>query len=342
MLFAIFLFSRLTTLGDTFDYLHAPLHFSSKVFYSSTEMMQFSGALCKLIFRTDVLACLPFMLLAFYGVYYAVDRLNLYSYSTYILILFSLPNFGVWTSILGKEAVGCFFCAVLAVLIIKNLNGRYKLKFIDYAALYVCAVFKPQYLLFILQALTFISVTKRFKDKRFFPLALGLIVVGLNIGVIYYYRDLIDSLAKGMAIHFSSNNPNLAHSTRSEEPWLVPYGFFHEAPYGIFIAFFGPTVSEMLAKPAQLIAGLESAVMLICFALLLLPRLQYNFTRLRFNPVLFISYFLIFAGILFIHYPFGFLNPGSAIRYRSNFYGLFVLLLLFLFARPNPISDSAT
>src|SRR3954467_636005 len=101
-------------------------------------MMQFAGAVCKLIFRADVLACLPFMLLSFYGIYYAVDRLNLYSYATYIIILFSLPNFGVWTSVLGKEAVGCFFSSVIAVMIIKKIKGPYRLKFIDYTALYLC------------------------------------------------------------------------------------------------------------------------------------------------------------------------------------------------------------
>src|SRR3954467_12446046 len=101
-------------------------------------MMQFAGAVCKLIFRADVLACVPFMLLSFYGIYYAVDRLNLYRYSAYIIILFSLPNFGVWTSVLGKEAVGCFFCAVLAVVLVKKINGSYCLKPIDYLALYLC------------------------------------------------------------------------------------------------------------------------------------------------------------------------------------------------------------
>lgn len=337
MVFAIYIFSHLTTLGDTFDYLHAPLSFSPSIFYSSTAMMKFSGALCKLIFRADVLACLPFMLLSFYGIYYAVDRLNLYPYATYVLILFSLPNFGVWTSILGKEAIGCFFSSIIAVLIIKKIYGSYQLKPIDYLALYLCAVFKPQYLLFIMQAFIFLLITRRFADRKYFPLMLGLIIIAINIGVIYYFRDMIDGLAKGMAIHFRSSDPNLAHSTRSEEPWLMPYGFFHSAPYGMFIAFFGPTPSEMLTKPAQLLAGLESLMMITCFMFLLIPRLYYNLKYLRFNPRVFICYLLIFAGILFIHYPFGFLNPGSAIRYRSNFYALFVLLLLYLFARQSII-----
>ncbi len=331
MVFAIYIFSRLTTLGDTFDYLNAPLSFSRQVLYSSTPMMQFFGALFKMIFRLDVLACFPFMLLSFYGVYYAVDRLNLYRYATYIIILFSLPNFGVWTSILGKEAVGCFFSCVIAVMLIKKITGPYQLKLIDYLALYLCLVFKPQYLLFIMQAFVFILITKRFADKKYFPLVLGAVVIACNVIALYYLRDVVDTLAKGMAIHFRSNDPGLAQSTRSEAPWMVPYGFFYAAPYGMFIAFFGPTLSEMLSKPAQLLAGIESMVMIACFVFLLLPRLYYNFSKLRFTPILFICCFITFTGILFIHYPFGFLNPGSAIRYRSNFYALFVLLLLYLF-----------
>lgn len=337
LFFAIFIFSHLTTLGDTFDYLHSPLQFTPAIFYSSTALMQFIGALFKIIFRADVLACIPFMLLSFYGIYYAVDRLNLYHYSVYIIILFSLPNFCVWTSVLGKEAVGCFCCSVLAVMLVKKINGPYSLKVIDYIALYLCALFKPQYLLFILQAIAFVSITNKSRDKKYFPLILGILIILLNIGVIYHYRDIIDELAKGMAIHFKSSDASLAQSTRSEAPWLAPYGFFHEAPYGMFISFFGPTPSEMMHKPAQLIAGLESLVMIVCLLSLLIPRLKYNIYHMRFNPVVFITFLIIFVGILFIHYPFGFLNPGSAIRYRSNFYSLFVLMLLCQFYKTHTI-----
>jgi len=96
----------------------------------------------------------------------------------------------------------------------------------------------------------------------------------------------------------------------------------------------------MLSKPAQLLAGLESLVIIACFMVLSWRRLQYNLHYFRFNPVVFISYFIVFIGILFIHYPFGFLNPGSAIRYRSNFYPLFFLLFLHLYVQPNWQKDT--
>lgn len=331
LLFAITVYSKLTTLGDTFDYLNASLNFSFKVLYSSTPMMQFLGSLLKKILKIDVIACLPFMLLAFYGIYYAVEQLNIYRYAAPILILFSLPNFGVWTSILGKEAVGCFSLSVVAVVIIKRLEGKYPLKAIHYLAFYLCFVFKPQYLIFILQTLVFLWITRRFADKRYFPLFFGAIIIALNVLALYLLRDYIDAIAKGMAIHFRSNDPGLAQSTRSEVPWLVPYGIFKSAPYGMFIAFFGPTLSEMLRKPTQLLAGIESLTMFGFFGLLVIPKLRYNLSFFRFNPRVFICCFIIFAGILFIHYPFGFLNPGSAIRYRSNFYPLFVFMVLYLF-----------
>jgi len=34
---------------------------------------------------------------------------------------------------------------------------------------------------------------------------------------------------------------------------------------------------------------------------------------------------------LFVHYPFGVLNPGSANRYRQGFYSFIVILYYFLY-----------
>jgi hypothetical protein len=333
LFFAVFVFSKLTTLGDTFDYLHSPLVLTPGILYSSTRFMTFTGALFKQLFINDALACIPLMLLSFYGIYYAVDKLNLYRYSAYIILLFSLPNFGVWTSIHGKEAVGCFFCSIIAVVIIKKIQGKYRLKWIDYFAFYLCGIFKPQYLLYIIQVILYLNTVHQFKDKKYFPLLFGLFIIILNVIAIYLARDIINELAQGMAAHFRSSDPTLAQSTRSELPWMASYGFFYSAPYGMFIAFFGPTLSEMFNKPAHLISGLESLTLIISLLLLQGRAFKYNLIKLRFNPTIFITYFILFVGILFIHYPFGFLNPGSAIRYRANFYPLFVLLLLYQFAR---------
>jgi hypothetical protein len=51
----------------------------------------------------------------------------------------------------------------------------------------------------------------------------------------------------------------------------------------------------------------------------------------RLNIFMFGLFFIPVFWILFVHYPFGALNPGSAIRYRSGFYGFLVILFYFAY-----------
>ena len=95
----------------------------------------------------------------------------------------------------------------------------------------------------------------------------------------------------------------------------------------MFIAFIGPTFNEALNKPIQIISFLESMFILIIFTYLILVNV---FNKLRFRIYIFIIIINCFFWFLFVHYPFGILNPGSALRYRSGFYP-FLILLLFYF-----------
>ncbi len=331
LFFAFFVYGRITSLGDTSTYLNGGISLMPNVLYSSTAMMGFFGGLFKKIFFLDVLASIPLLLLSFYGIYYAVDRLSLYRHPILLFLLLSLPNFAVWTSIHSKEAVGCFFSGIIAVMVIRFLNGNFRLHAVYFIALYLCLLFKPQYLLFILQVLVFLRLAGWFKLNPVGGFTLGTIIVLCNVFTIFFFRDTIDLLAQGMYIHFSYDDPDLAQSTRSADAWLEPYGFFRVAPYGMFIAFWGPTFSEMISKPAQLIAGLESLMLVMLFFFLSYKRVLRFIKSGFFNPNLFFALLIIIIGILFVHYPFGYLNPGSGIRYRANFYLLFLLLLFYLF-----------
>jgi len=331
LFFAFFVFAKLTSLGDTHSYFNNGIVLSPRILYSSSELMFFTGALFKKIFILDVFASIPCLLLSFYGIYYAIDRLNLYKYPLLLILALSLPNFGVWTSIHSKEAVGCFFAGIISVTTIQFLNGNFKIKLIDILALYLCLIFKPQYLLFILQALVYLKLCYWLKLNPIYCFVLGLLMVFINLSVIYFLKDLIDQLATGMYVHFNYSDESLAQSTRTGEAWLEQYGFLKEAPYGMFISFWGPTLSEMLSKPTHLISGIESLILCLIFLVLLTRRLSYVINALSFNPKLFFTLFIIFFGILFVHYPFGYLNPGSAIRYRENFLLLFLVLGFYLF-----------
>jgi len=331
LFFAFFVFARLTSLGDTSSYLNAPLTLTPSILYSSTDMMFFLGSLLKKIFRVDVIASLPFMFLSFYGVYYAVDRLNLYRYPKLVLLIMSMPNFGVWTSVLSKEAVGCFFSGVIAVLLVRQIAGDYKYRLIDFIALYLCLIYKPQYLLFIGQALVFLRIIKWTSLKPSFTFVLGLIIVSANVLVLFIFRETIDLLAQGMYVHFMYSDPDLAQSTRSADPWFVKFGVFKEAPYGMFISFVGPTLREMMSKPTHFVSGIESYSILFMYSFLLINRIVFIIKTSQINIKITFVYLIVFLGILFVHYPFGYLNPGSAIRYRENFYLTFSILLLFLY-----------
>ncbi|EOX4329181.1 hypothetical protein ACPF35_003484, partial [Vibrio cholerae] len=66
------------------------------------------------------------------------------------------------------------------------------------------------------------------------------------------------------------------------------------------------------------------------YALLKLLLISINTGRLN---VYFVGIFLtVSLWALFVHYPFGALNPGSAIRYRENFYAFLVILFYFCYA----------
>ena len=108
MFFAIFVYSKLTTLGDTNMYLRGGADLSS-IFFSSTEMMKFLGGTFS-SFLGSTMANLPFVILSFYGIYYSVSKITLTNKQLFIvLMLLSFPSFGVWTSICSKEAFGVFY-----------------------------------------------------------------------------------------------------------------------------------------------------------------------------------------------------------------------------------------
>ena len=331
LLFAILVYDRFTRLGDTGRYLTADISFSLRVFYNSTVFMDFFGGIIGRIFQYNmILANFPAMFISFFITKWAVEKLELRKHvnNVFLMIALSLPNFSVWTSIWSKELFGLVFTAIFAVLIINFINGNYKIRMIDILGLYLCFLFSPQYLPFILQALIFIYIAQNLLNYK--PLGqLGLAVFFLFINIIFLYaiRDIVNMYAGIMHSHFDTPT---ARATR-DNIFVEDYDFFRHLPWGMFISFFGPTLNEMIQNPLHAIAGVESLFIIALF--LYLSRYIYIrcLFQFRISSVLPISYLMIFIGILFIHYPFGVFNPGSAIRYRSRFFFLFLVLLLYLY-----------
>lgn len=330
LLFTILVYSRLSTLGDSGYYMTTGLHFSWDTLINSTSFMSsIGGFFGYFLGGINVLSNLPFTLYSFWIVRWAIRKLELREYvpSYLLLILISLPNFCIWTSVCAKELAGLTFSAVYAVLIINFLKGDYKIRGRDILATYLCLMFKPQYFPFILQGLLYIYFAGKWCRSQRSKMILGLVFVGTNCLFLYLIREIINQYAGMMYVHFDME---MAKSTR-ENIFLADGDFFRYLPWGMFISFWGPTLGEMVEKPLHLIAGTESLIILSLF-LILAGKFVARFLLLgKVNVTLFFSYFIIITGICFIHYPFGIFNPGSAIRYRTNFLFLFVVLLMYLY-----------
>jgi len=334
LLFTVLVFARLTThLGDTGRYLLGNVPFSLRIFYDSTYLMDYFGGIIGRTFRRNMLLSnFPATLISFFTVKWVVEKLSLRKHVNHILlmVMISFPNFSIWTSIWSKETFGLVFSSIIAVLIINFLNGKYRIKIIDIFGLYLCLLFNPQYIPFILQGLVFIYIARNLmNNKPAGQLMLGVFFLCVNVLFLYAIRDIVNMYAEVMHRYFATYG---AGSTRPNI-FLEENDFFRYLPWGMFIAFFGPTLDEMMQNPLHAVAGLESLFKIVLFFYLS----KYIFIRLllksRISPIIPLSYGMFITGILFMHYPFGVFNPGSAIRYRSRFVFLFVVLLLYLYGQ---------
>lgn len=333
MFFALFVYAKLTTLGDTSRWMSGNLsHSLSQILTNSSLMMDFLGGVSSALFGS-ILGNLPFMILAFYGLYYSVSRLRLTNKQLlWILLLLSFPSFGVWSSIAGKEAMGVFYMGIICGYLIDVLNKtRTKPKFIELVAFYLLLIFKPQYFIAIGSIFIFIFLSRKLRLKAYGKFFLFMIHIVLSVIAFYIFRDALNELSFLLPAHFSLN----AGSTRENIIWVNDYDVFYNAPYGMFIGFWGPTLSEVLQKPIQSIVFIESMVIFSFFTYFALRFTSRLITTGKFNVLVLSLAVIVLFWLLFVHYPFGVLNPGSALRYRTNFYGFIVVLLFYLYKKIN-------
>jgi len=328
MFLALFVYSNFTRLGDTYRYISGPTSGSGNWLFNSTLMMDVLAHSAS-IFLGQVLANFPFMVLSFIGIYYAVKRIDLTSKQLLTLLAFlSLPNFGIWTSIASKEAVAVFFLGVILGFIIDLIKSNPKKNFLLVSfAFYLCAIFKPQYLIGISAILIYIFLSQKLSLKGAGKAILLVLFFIFSFSALYFFRSEINELSYIIPSHFRLD----AGSTRENTIWVNYLDVFWNAPYGMYIAFVGPTMAEAFSKPTHLFAWLESMFILAVFFIALLKLLVITYKTGRLN-IYYVGLFLtVTLWILFVHYPFGALNPGSAIRYREGFFSFLVILFYFLY-----------
>ncbi len=270
-----------------------------------------------------------FLLLSFFGVYYPISKIKPTKKQLFLVLAFlSFPSFGIWTSIASKESVSVFFLGIiLAAYIDVYQRQPIQNKILFFLSVYLCLVFKPQYMIGVFSLFLFVYMSRRFCLNSAAKVLLFFIAIILGSAALYYFRDLIDELSKIMPAHFSQE----ASSTRENTIWVEQYDFFKNAAYGMYIAFVGPTVHEAFSKPTHMMAWIESLVILGIFGMLTLRYILTSVLRSKVNVMFVCGFSLVTFWILLVHYPFGALNPGSAIRYRESFYAFLVILFFFMY-----------
>ena len=334
MFFALFVFAKFTTLGDTGRWMSGTVKLPeiTSILTNSSNMLDFLGGISSSLLGT-IFGNLPFMILAFYGIYYSVSRLKLNNKQlVLVLFLLSFPSFGVWSSIAGKEAMSVFFMGIILGYIIDLINkDRYKLKMIELFAIYLMFIFKPQYSLAIFSIIIYVVISNKLNLKSFGKSILLSIHITLGLVGFWIFKDVINELSFMLPKHFSLD----AGSTRDNTIWIENYDIFFNAHYGMFIGFFGPTYDEVLSKPIQGIFFIESLVIISLFVYVLSRGVIYATKTNKINIYIIALIFMSVFWLLFVHYPFGALNPGSAIRYRENFYGFLVVFIFFMYLKVN-------
>jgi len=239
---------------------------------------------------------------------------------TYLYLLLITPSFTIWSSVAGKEAILVGVTGIIAAYLVDLFNHRARITLLLLASVIVLAVIKPHYLPAIIFIYFVGKFIRYFRQRELLTLCAGLI----SVLILYLASDYIDKISFQIAPHFYPENDN---STR-EIFWVEPYDIFWKAPYGMFQSLYGPTLAEAFGgNPLQFLTFFESAVMLIIL-------LYFGYRRLPKLPALnAISVWFAMFWILFLNYPFGIMNPGSAIRYRTGYWLLIVFFMIALVSR---------
>ena len=318
--------SGLTSLGDSGRYQTAALTIFDQSLptdaagasrtLSTLLTESFGNVLSSVFAGNPILINLGFQTVAFAGI---VVLLRSFPprYRLVMLPLLMLPSFTVWSSIASKEAivVGALGFVLAGFVRIYSGTGRFGL--VSLAALALVALYKTHYMPALITLIFGVWAARWVQQKAFLPFA-GMLV---SASLIFVFAEQLGQLAISVVPHFENFGS-------SRPPYFVEVGdFLAKAPYGMFQSFVGPTLGEANVGLLQMMSLAESLVILCALGLVTLIRLPK------------MSVFQFFLGsltafwILFATYPLGIMNAGSAIRYRTGYEMLVLVVIVFFMAK---------
>lgn len=335
--FAVFIYSRFTTLGDSARYLSAELNFSANALTNRTQLTDLFFALLTRLFPDIIASVIPSVILG-YVIYYVFCRNYKYLHKLSFWTCLLLPHFVVWSSAAGKEviAITAFMLVVKSCVDIAVYNRTKPTQTV--IALFLGLVMRPHYFIpyFFLVISTYVS--RRIKIGKFPNLSQGFwlaslgVFLGLCAAILTlsynYWIDFLDYVMYASKAYFLAYD---AGSNRWDVSWSALPDFFGNLWWGMPASIIGPTIAEALKRPIFIPIFLEGLLSFYLIFYLLLRLLKLSKKEPQYRYVIIFCFVTTLIIALTIHYPFGLFNPGSAVRYKQSLAPLFYFYpLLFI------------
>jgi hypothetical protein len=262
--------------------------------------------------------------MAWFGIVKATTSLEL-SPRAWLLLLALLvsPSFQLWTSIHSKEAVLNLCFGYLVLFVVARHKGL-PLSRVDRIAVpafvAILVFFKPLFAGAVAWLLFFSTVGLRTRTPRLLSaaaVALPIMVLALSAASI---AEQLDPEVREFHFHFSSRGD----FTRAERDWTGTGEMLTQMPAGLVTSFVGPSLAEAVEEPVMMPFFLEGVASLLVFAALLI-RATFSQNRVFVARLAMLGGFVLL--LLVAHYPLGYFNAGSALRYKQAFYGAVAVLL---------------
>jgi hypothetical protein len=286
------------------------------------------------LFTTPLASHFFFCILSFYGLYYSLKRARLNKMAMLgVILMLSLPDFAMWTSISGKESFNVFTTGIIMGGLFDVLYGK---KLSNVVLMALCVILsllvRPHYSIGLISLFSFVLFTQKAALKAKGMLILNIFIVAIFAYIVYiialpFINDggFVD-IAQAYFIGFDD-----AGASRNANFWVTNSDYFTKMFSGSWIAIIGPTFNESLNRPIYFPFFIESLLFIayLLYYIVLSIIIQVKLKRLSQYFLIMLFYVIMLTAIM--HYPFGVFNSGSALRYRSAFYHIFIILPVFMF-----------
>jgi hypothetical protein len=330
----VYVFSRFSALGDSERYTSSEADLSLDSLVNRTSLIDLIAGTITRLFTTPLASHFFFCILSFYGLYYCLKRARLNKMALLgVILMLSLPDFAMWTSISGKESFNVFTTGIIMGGLFDVLYGK---KLTNVVLMALCVILsllvRPHYSIGLISLFSFVLFTKKAALKAKGMLILNIFIVAIFAYIVYIIAlpfinegGFVD-IAQAYFIGFDD-----AGASRNANFWVKNSDYFTKMFSGSWIAIIGPTFNESLNRPIYFPFFIESLMFIAYLLYYLVLSIIIQVKLKRLSQYFLIMFFYVIMLTAIMHYPFGVFNSGSALRYRSAFYHIFIILPVFMF-----------